>query len=83
MHGAHRAAVVMGCRWVVITGRSGHLLIIMTLLKISAESPRMMDKLWDWYASTLYTRLEPEVGAIVVIQTRWSENDCDWSIDRE
>ena len=34
-----------------------------------------MDKLWDWYASTLYTRLEPEVGAIVVIQTRWSEND--------
>ena len=34
-----------------------------------------MDKLWDWYASTLYTRLRPEVGAIVVIQTRWSEND--------
>ena len=40
-----------------------------------AESARLMDKLWDWYASTLYTRLEPEVGAIVVIQTRWSEND--------
>jgi hypothetical protein len=35
----------------------------------------MMDKLNDWYTSTLYTRLEPHVGAIVVIQTRWSEND--------
>ena len=35
----------------------------------------MMEKLNDWYTSTLYTRLEPHVGAIVVIQTRWSEND--------
>jgi len=60
-----------------ITCRSGHLLIIDDPVKNreDAESPRMMDKLWDWYASTLYTRLEPEVGAIVVIQTRWSEND--------
>lgn len=60
-----------------ITGRSGHLLIIDDPVKNreEAESPRMMEKLWDWYASTLYTRLEPEVGAIVVIQTRWSEND--------
>jgi len=60
-----------------ITGRSGHLLIIDDPVKNreEAESARLMEKLWDWYASTLYTRLEPEVGAIVVIQTRWSEND--------
>lgn len=60
-----------------ITGRSGHLLIIDDPVKNreEAESSRMMDKLWDWYASTLYTRLEPEAGAIVAIQTRWSEND--------
>lgn len=60
-----------------ITGRSGHLLIIDDPVKNreEAESPRLMEKLWDWYASTLYTRLEPEVGSIVVIQTRWSEND--------
>lgn len=60
-----------------ITGRSGHLLIIDDPVKNreEAESSRLMEKLWDWYASTLYTRLEPEVGAIVVIQTRWSEND--------
>lgn len=60
-----------------ITGRSGHLLIIDDPVKNreDAESTRMMDKLNDWYTSTLYTRLEPHVGAIVVIQTRWSEND--------
>ncbi|MGA1753806.1 MAG: terminase large subunit domain-containing protein, partial [Pontimonas sp.] len=60
-----------------ITGRSGHLLIIDDPVKNreDAESPRMMEKLNDWYTSTLYTRLEPHVGAIVVIQTRWSEND--------
>ena len=60
-----------------ITGRSGHLLIVDDPVKNreDAESPRVMEKLWDWYTSTLYTRLEPEVGSIVVVQTRWSEND--------
>lgn len=60
-----------------ITGRSGHLLIIDDPVKNreDAESDRIMEKLNDWYTSTLYTRLEPQVGAIVVIQTRWSEND--------
>lgn len=60
-----------------ITGRSGHLLVIDDPIKgrEEAESPRLMEKLWDWYTSTLYTRLEPKVGAIVVIQTRWSETD--------
>lgn len=60
-----------------ITGRSGHCLIIDDPVKNreDADSPRLMDKLWDWYTSTLYTRLEPGVGSIVVIQTRWSEND--------
>lgn len=60
-----------------ITGRSGHLLIIDDPVKNreDADSPRVMEKLWDWYTSTLYTRLEPVVGSIVVIQTRWSEND--------
>ena len=60
-----------------ITGRSGHLLIVDDPVKNreDAESPRLMEKLRDWYTSTLYTRLEPGVGAIVVVQTRWSEND--------
>jgi predicted phage terminase large subunit-like protein len=53
-----------------ITGRSGHCLIIDDPVKNreDADSPRLMEKLWDWYTSTLYTRLEPGVGSIVVIQ---------------
>lgn len=60
-----------------VTGRSGHLLIVDDPVKNreDAESSRIMEKLNDWYTSTLYTRLEPHVGAIVIIQTRWSEND--------
>ena len=60
-----------------ITGRSGSLLIVDDPVRnqADADSGLQMEKLWDWYTSTLYTRLEPQVGAIVVIQTRWSEND--------
>tara|TARA_Y100001973_G_scaffold88245_1_gene133192 strand:- start:6151 stop:7674 length:1524 start_codon:yes stop_codon:yes gene_type:complete len=60
-----------------VTGRSGHLLVIDDPVKgrEDAESSKMMEKLDNWYTSALYTRLEPHVGAIVVIQTRWSEND--------
>ena len=39
-----------------------------------ADSRLMRDKLWDWYASTAYTRLMPG-GAVVLIQTRWHEDD--------
>ena len=61
----------------VVTGRSGHLLIIDDPVKNreDADSATMMEKLWEFYTSTLYTRLEPKVGAIVCIQTRWSDND--------
>lgn len=39
-----------------------------------ADSRLIRDKLWDWYASTAYTRLMPG-GAVVLIQTRWHEDD--------
>ena len=35
----------------------------------------MISTLRDWYGSTFRTRIEPEGGAIVIVQTRWSEND--------
>jgi predicted phage terminase large subunit-like protein len=60
-----------------ITGRSGHLLIVDDPVKNreDADSPRVMEKLWDWYTSTLYTRLEPNVGSIVVIQCMTGDTD--------
>lgn len=59
-----------------VTGRGADLLIIDDPLKNreEADSKLIRDKLWDWYASTAYTRLMPN-GAVVLIQTRWHEDD--------
>ena len=39
-----------------------------------ANSPTYRSKLWNWYISTLYTRLEQD-AAILVTLTRWHEDD--------
>jgi len=39
-----------------------------------AQSQIYRDKIWDWYRSTAYTRLEPD-GVIILIMTRWNEDD--------
>lgn len=59
-----------------VTGRGADLLLIDDPLKNreEADSRLVRDKLWDWYASTAYTRLMPG-GAVVLIQTRWHEDD--------
>lgn len=59
-----------------VTGRGADLLIIDDPLKSreEADSKLIRDKLWDWYASTAYTRLMPG-GAVVLVQTRWHMDD--------
>jgi predicted phage terminase large subunit-like protein len=39
-----------------------------------ANSKTYRDKAAEWYKSTAYTRIEPG-GAVVIIQTRWHEDD--------
>lgn len=39
-----------------------------------ANSPVSREKLWEWYTSTFYTRLEKN-GSILVTLTRWHEDD--------
>lgn len=58
------------------TGRGAHLLLIDDPIKgrEDAESEVMRQHLKDWYTSVARTRLMPG-GAIVVIQTRWHEDD--------
>jgi predicted phage terminase large subunit-like protein len=59
-----------------LTGRGAHLLLIDDPVKNreEADSEVARRRLRDWYTSTAYTRLMP--GArIVVIQTRWHEDD--------
>jgi predicted phage terminase large subunit-like protein len=39
-----------------------------------ADSAHVRDKIWDWYKSDLLTRLAPG-GWVILIQTRWHEDD--------
>ena len=59
-----------------ITGRGAHLLLIDDPIKgrEDADSDAMRSNLLDWYRSTAYTRLMPG-GSVVLIQTRWHEDD--------
>lgn len=70
--GGYTAAGVGGA----ITGKGANILLIDDPTKNAEEasSSTAMEKIWDWYGSTAYTRLEGR-GAIILILTRWSEND--------
>lgn len=59
-----------------ITGRGAHIAIVDDPFKNwqEAGSPTVRDSVWEWYKSTLRTRLAPG-GAIIVIMTRWHEDD--------
>ncbi|MFJ1993088.1 terminase large subunit domain-containing protein [Streptomyces asiaticus] len=59
-----------------LTGKGAHLAIVDDPIKDDAEaqSPTMRKRLWDWWTSVLNTRIEPG-GSIIVIQTRWHEQD--------
>lgn len=59
-----------------LTGRRADLAIIDDPIKshLEAESSVLRERLWDWYRSDLTTRLKPK-GGIVLIMTRWHEDD--------
>lgn len=59
-----------------ITGTGADLIIIDDPIKSREESQSLVyrERLWDWYTSDLYTRLEPK-GSVILIQTRWHEDD--------
>ncbi len=67
-----------------ITGRGAHLLVIDDPVKNAedANSETIRQKVWDWWTSTAYTRLEPG-GAAVVVMTRWHEDDLVGRLIRE
>lgn len=59
-----------------VTGRGADIALIDDPFKDreEADSERRRDLVWDWYRSTLFTRLMPG-GSVVVICTRWHEDD--------
>jgi predicted phage terminase large subunit-like protein len=60
-----------------ITGRGAHGLLVDDPLKdrTEADSPVTREKLWTWFNQVARTRLASSVGWIVIITTRWSEDD--------
>ncbi len=67
-----------------VTGFGAGLIVIDDPVKsrAEAESPTYRDKIWEWFNDDLYTRLEPN-GAIILIQTRWHEDDLAGRLLRE
>jgi predicted phage terminase large subunit-like protein len=59
------------------TGRGGDVLIIDDPLKDrqEADSPTIRDTLWYWFTQVIASRLMDETGKIMLIQTRWHQDD--------
>ena len=87
---AHRFSTTQGGAYFAvgrggpITGRGAHLLIIDDPLKDYEEacSETIRRSLHEWFRSVAYTRLMPG-GRIVLIQTRWHEDDLAGRLLRE
>lgn len=60
-----------------ITGRGAHTILLDDPIKDrkEADSITIRDGLWTWYTQVLRTRLMNRHGTIVMIQTRWNEDD--------
>jgi predicted phage terminase large subunit-like protein len=59
-----------------ITGQGGDLIILDDPIKSreEASSEVYRERVFDWYSSDVFTRLEPN-GSIIIINTRWHEAD--------
>jgi predicted phage terminase large subunit-like protein len=59
-----------------ITGMGAKYAILDDIIKNrqDANSESVRKNIWEWYTSTLYTRLSPD-GRILIIMTRWHEDD--------
>lgn len=80
----HRGAVVSTGVGGSATGKGAHIAIIDDPFKNreDANSKLQRDKVWAWYQSTIRTRLAPG-GGIIIIQTRWHEDDLVGRISKE
>lgn len=60
-----------------ISGKGAHLLIVDDLVKDDEEanSPATMEKCWQWFNKVATTRLMDDKSQIIIIMTRWGDND--------
>lgn len=66
-----------------LTGQGCRLAIIDDPIKnrAEAESALIRQRTWDWFTSTLWTRIEPG-GSCLVVHTRWHEDDLIGRLSR-
>ncbi|CAN5583967.1 phage terminase large subunit [soil metagenome] len=67
-----------------IAGFGGGLIVIDDPVRnrADAESETYRERVWDWFTDDIYTRMEPD-AAIILIQTRWHEDDLAGRLLRE
>ena len=59
-----------------ITGRGGDFVVSTTIKdSLEAGSPTLREQLWQWFTQVLMTRLMTASASIVIVQTRWHEDD--------
>jgi predicted phage terminase large subunit-like protein len=60
-----------------ITGRGAIGLVLDDPIKdrVEADSPTTREKVWKWYVQVIRSRLVTSKGWIIIIQTRWHEDD--------
>jgi len=81
---SYEGGMVCKGRGGALTGRPADLLIIDDCIKNSeeAQSPTILENLWDWYCTVAYSRLGP-TAPIVIIGTRWGPHDLFSRIEAE
>lgn len=80
----HRGGLVAAGVGGPITGRGAHIAIIDDPIKNAEEanSEIIRNRVYEWYQSTLRTRLAPG-GAIILVMTRWHDDDLAGRLRRE
>lgn len=60
-----------------ITGRGADFLIIDDPIKDAEEanSPAVRQKLWEWFTQVAMTRLMNSAASVIIVHTRWHEDD--------
>lgn len=72
----HGGGMVCKGRGGALVGRPADLLILDDLIKNSeeAQSPTILESIWDWYQTVAYSRLGPR-APVIGIGTRWGPED--------
>lgn len=80
----HGGGMVCRGRGGALTGRPADLLILDDLIKNSeeAQSPTILEGIWDWYCTVAYSRLGPR-APVVAVGTRWGPKDLFGRLEAE